>query len=814
MPYEIRNLCVYKLGDEKPIACHDTIEQAQAHLAALEANVEDAKMIKSYRHTGDAIKALGDNRIGGYLVRFTDASNPDLQGEFFTKETDFWFERGYPVKGSRTLFEHGLDDFVKVMPIGLIDLMREDDIGLYVEARLNDRADYERMLKDMRNRKALNLSDSEIGHKAELAVKAINAIVDTGKIGWSSGALPQSVIVENKHIKSWAIIEGSLTFTPAEPNGTEIAPIKSALEQLQDFLSIPPAPPAKEDTSPIEREAETVAKSSTTPINSKQGIKNMDAIAFLNQLVTMLQEFLAGAGAAPEEAMAMANEVVDELKAETPVDEQAKAMDEELVKAKMASAIAKAETKLAKRATLMQTAKSESQKALEAWKAKQPINPDTPQGLPKFVGNQTPRVSVSENLKYAHLTPLEAAMVWKMSVAASGLGIRGFEGRKATDFVSEEFYKTAMHKMISLTDRAQLSRPHEDLEVKSMMPFKANELNASDITGQGLEWLGYAYDSQVWEAARNNYVYKTMMERGMLEKPVAQGEKGVYVPIESDDLVVNGGTEANSVDSTGRPETVYRIQPQTTSTVLVQPGTFRTATAYTFTLQEDSFVDMAQEANRKIRIALEENIEKAFINADSTTTANTNINLIDGTPTANGLSRDYYLEFDGLRKSPLVTSTTQSTPGTTLSFDNYANTWALLGSTIAPRKDKIFFLIDFSTFQASIKLLPRLTKDVAGEEAALFTGEMNSLWGIPVLMSGFLALSNTAGKISATAGNNTKGQILAVYAPYWAFVFKRNITIEMERIPNSESFAFYGSMRFALKRRSALAASITYGLTV
>jgi hypothetical protein len=796
-------------------------------------NPDTGKIEYSSVHSmkGDVVKKLKINRVGGYMNVYTDEKDRDLHHEFFDKNTDFMDEFGWSMVGKPILINHGMDEAFKSMHVGVFDFETEDEVGRYVEGRLFEQEEYEEMLSKYSQRKGLNWTPDEIKRRAALAHKTVQAFFSTGKAHWSSGALPQEVEVnpDNGHVERWPRIEGSATLTPAEPDGTEIttkslapefeASLKAAFELLDAVLNehlLLPAHPSKE-AQPIENEADKSVTQQDNPESTpSKGKNNMDAMAFLNQLATMLAEFIAGAGEQPEAAVAMADEVVDEMKAEAealPEEEKAKAMDEELVKAWMGKAIAKTEAKLAKKQALATVAKSEAQKALDAWKAKQPVSEEAARGLPRYTGGNG-RVQVGDNLKYAHLTAQEMAMVWKMSVAASGLGVRGLQGRNATEFVSEEFYKAAMHKMVAQTERAPLSRSHEDLEVKSAMPFKANELNASDITGQGLEWLGYAYDSQVWEAARNNLVYKEMLARGMIEKPVAQGEKGAYVPIESDDLPVYGGVEGNSVDSTGRPEVVYKVTPQTTSTVLVTPGTFRTATAYTFTLGEDSFVDMAQEANRKVRIALEENIEKAMINADSDASANTNINKIDGTPTSTGLTKDYYLEFDGLRKSPLVTSTSQSVAGTTLSFDNYANTWALLGSTIAPRKENIFFLIDFSTFQASIKLLPRLTKDVAGDEAALFTGEMNNLWGIPVLMSGFLAKSNTAGKISVTAGNNTKGQILAVYAPYWAFVFKRALTIEMQRSPDSESFEFYGSMRFALKRRSALAAAMTYGLTV
>src|SRR6185503_16813222 len=41
---------------------------------------------------GDSIKALGDGRIGGWAVVFSDADNPDLTNDWFDGNTDFFFE--------------------------------------------------------------------------------------------------------------------------------------------------------------------------------------------------------------------------------------------------------------------------------------------------------------------------------------------------------------------------------------------------------------------------------------------------------------------------------------------------------------------------------------------------------------------------------------------------------------------------------------------------------------------------------------------------------------------------------------------------
>lgn len=782
---------------------------------------------------GQKIKRVNVKRVGGYLNVYTSEDDRDLHEEWFSKNTDFQDELGWKMVGKPILINHALDGVFKSMAVGVFDFENEDDVGRYVEGALYEQKDYEDMLRSMRERGKINLDDETIVRKAALAYKTVDAFFSTGKVHWSSGALPQAVSVnsENGHIDTWPRIEGSGTMTPAEPDGTEVLikgvvpnyeyTLKSAFEELDAFLlynkSIQTAKTqgAKEPNGAKES---SVTRADVDNENTQaQGSKEMDENAIRDIIRMVIEEMRAGDGA--EEVSPQEDEVMRgiEEKAADVVEDPEQTDEQKSVRiAELAAdyVVKKLEATRKQQEAIRNAAKAR----VGAYNASLPVANDAYLPAAKHNGNGAVQaIQVGEPLKYAHLSATDMAMAWKIATAASPFGKlpTGLQGRKATDFVSEEFYRAAVHKMAAQVENTRFSRAEDSLYVKSAMPFKANELDASDITGQGLEYLGNVYDTMVWETARNNRIYQLMLGRGMMEKPVPQGMKNAVVPIEGNDPSVYGGVEGNSTDATGRPEVVYKITPQTTSTVTITPGTFRTATAYTFELGEDSFVDMAAEANRKVNLALEEHIEKAMINGDTETAASTNINDIAGTPTSTGLTRDYFLEFNGLRKSPLVTSTAYSRDGGALAVDDYRKTWALLGSTIAPRKDKIFFLIDFSTFQASLDLLPKLTRDVAGNDASLFTGEFENLWGIPIYMSGFLALSNSAGKIDLdTPGNNTKGQILAVYAPYWAFVFKRNITIEMQRSPDSETFEFYGSMRFSLTRRSAAAAAISYDLTV
>ncbi|MBN1964197.1 MAG: phage major capsid protein [Anaerolineae bacterium] len=151
-----------------------------------------------------AAKALNDSgRIGGYLVVWGDDSRRDLQGEYFTPDTDLgldWYPRR-PV-----LYHHGLDESLGPALIGQIEALRPDDTGLWVEAQLN-----------LRDRWA----------------QAVLDLVRRGALGWSSGSLPHLVEIEaGGCIRRWPVVEGSLTPTPAEPRYTDAVAVKAAFEVL------------------------------------------------------------------------------------------------------------------------------------------------------------------------------------------------------------------------------------------------------------------------------------------------------------------------------------------------------------------------------------------------------------------------------------------------------------------------------------------------------------------------------------------------------------------------------------------------------
>ena len=180
-------------------------------------------------------------RVGGYLVVWGNPGERDLQGEYFTPETELGLS-WYPQRP--VLYQHGLDGALKAAVIGSMDTLVKDETGVWAEAQL-----------DLRQRWA----------------RAVQRLIEKGVLGWSSGSLAHLVeVADDGHIRRWPIVEGSLTPTPAQPRRSDARTIKSAWETLgldSTLLEAPTQQPASQsfteeqgENMPNENESTAVAR--------------------------------------------------------------------------------------------------------------------------------------------------------------------------------------------------------------------------------------------------------------------------------------------------------------------------------------------------------------------------------------------------------------------------------------------------------------------------------------------------------------------------------------------------------------------------
>jgi HK97 family phage major capsid protein len=206
-----------KVGARHSRSDQEMLQQVHDHAVALGAICPppEAEAEKTLVAFGGEVKSLGDGRFGGYLVRFSTAKDPDLVGDFFTKDTDFG-----DATETDVYYHHGLDPVIGKRKLTTVKAkLKKDDVGIWMEGELAKRDEYEKAIGLMVDGKKMGLSSGTAAHLVERE--------PAGKAHW---------------IKSWPLgLDGSLTPTPAEPrNG--VLPLKSYVAQIAPAQAGQPAP--------------------------------------------------------------------------------------------------------------------------------------------------------------------------------------------------------------------------------------------------------------------------------------------------------------------------------------------------------------------------------------------------------------------------------------------------------------------------------------------------------------------------------------------------------------------------------------------
>ena len=195
-----------------------------------------------------AVKALGDGKIGGFGIRYTDAKHKDLQGDYFTPDSNLWLEH-YPEVP--LLYQHGMDDTLDTRVIGKAVAQPKDE-GVWYEAQLNLRDEYENLIYEL---------------------------AKAGKLGYSSGSISHLVRREpDGKLAQWPVVEMTLTPNPAAgPHLTSVGAVRSAFKSIGLEITLPGGEQmGKEATK--EQETVTRVATETAPETKAAPAIDMEAI--------------------------------------------------------------------------------------------------------------------------------------------------------------------------------------------------------------------------------------------------------------------------------------------------------------------------------------------------------------------------------------------------------------------------------------------------------------------------------------------------------------------------------------------------------
>ena len=718
---------------------------------------------------GSAIKSLGNGRVGGYLVAF---GGKDLEGDYFTPDTQFcldWY-------GQRpVLYHHGFDKTLKAAAIGTIDTIRADEVGLWAEAQLDLHNQY---------------------------VMAVQELIGKGVLGWSSGAMPQAVERDyDGRIKSWPIIEGSLTPTPAEYQRTRVTTLKAYLASLEESSGTTKAGDAGQDAAGDDQQPQTESQ----PQQTEKGTKQMND----QMLAALIQAVAEALGMQLNEGDLTA--LVDKVKPIYAQYEQQEDAAEGVPPGKSDGQQPNPDEQ-----DITQKAIRDPQFLQAVAEVVRGVKKPTPQaikdtvkatiastpGQSKVGGFQAPgfgrgsRITVST--KYADLDHEDMAY---LATFMKGIAKANGEQYQPTT----EFMREMADKASKAAGQGVRFAPSV---IKSINAIKSNELDTSTQSGYGDEWVPDLWLNQLWERTRlDNVVAAQFAQISMPSNPYE-------LPIESTDPTVYKVPETSdeshlTISGAGNPIPDSKLA---TGKVTLTADKLALRVGYSMESDEDAIIPFAAQLRKQGQRALEDAIDNVYLNADNT--ASGNVNYDGGTP---GGTEKYYVAFKGIIYTALVSNS----GGNATDMGNIAPTLAYIRATrakllsaYAARPQDLVIFCDFPTYMKLLSLPELLTVDKYGTNATVVTGEVGKIDNIPVLVSNEMALASSNGKVSSTGGNNTRGRLVIASKPQFYGGYRRKISVVTEYLSYYDSYQMTATVRPAFINRDVYCAAILYNIAV
>ena len=720
--------------------------------------------------TNEQMDERDDGAIGGgglvphaLAVKVVDAEQRIIEGYAATWDEDFEGETFDPsafdsglerfMKRPVLLYQHGRNPDFGINPIGQILKARVDEVGLWVQAQI---------------------------YKGDRLADRVWNLVKQGVRHFSVGALQRAVRKIGSRIMEWKLAEISVEPFAANPSARfEI--VKSLELEYAKALGFDveaedaEQEPAEVAQPPIEAtetdEATNVADTKGVTLADSQQPQTTEAIPM------------------SEETKAPA--------VETP-------NIEEMVGKAVAKALADAEDARTKR----ETAALAEKERIDALIAK-----GIEEGMAAKVVNRKIRFSTDDGVEVKSIGdmygPYDGVPSFDMAL--------GHEVMKAAGQpISEQYLRGMTGKAVNELRKGQLLtkstdecffRSSEDQQLARMLT-KADELMGSDVASAGNDWVPVYYSRELFPLIRNeakvlNLFRQVEVVGETLTFPLQTGAATWYKTAQMDDAVDMSWNTATNTS---------RVAKVATSNMSLTPSKLSALSAWTGELDEQSLVPMLPFLRQEFVNSGRDVMDELLISGDVQTS---NANISDN---GNGsISTSWrILTLDGLRKEPIITTAANSRDGGTLTAEDFLLTKKLMGTAGAYALDpgKLVWIIDPGLYWKLQSLGEALTLDKFGPGFTFGSGVIERIFGSPVIVSDQYGLTDTAGKIHTTVGNNVKGSFMCVRPDQMLVGFGRRLKIEVERKAMADAWYIVAHMSLAFDMATAEACALTYHVTV
>lgn len=330
---------------------------------------------------------------------------------------------------------------------------------------------------------------------------------------------------------------------------------------------------------------------------------------------------------------------------------------------------------------------------------------------------------------------------------------------------------------------------------------QAQKAMDSAESGFGQQLIGAQYVRDLWEAARADSRVFALLNTFEMTDPSA------YLPVEADlpeMLFVGETTTANG--------TPYATSKTGSQRVQVDARKFVIHQQWSGELEEDSIIPFVPFLRRQAGLAIAHYSDSVVLNGDTTNAGTGNINLDDADPA----DTKHYLAFDGIRHAALVDNTNNAkdvagaityrellqTPRAHMLDRTHLMDW---GHPMNP--EDLVYLADPETADAAALLDEVITVDKFGPNATILRGQLARIGQHPLIPSIAVSKTEADGKVSNTAANNTKGQVVVFNRRGCVVGWRRRVKLEVDRDIRADQNVLVYSLRLGFGRFSPTGAA-------
>lgn len=213
------------------------------------------------------------------------------------------------------------------------------------------------------------------------------------------------------------------------------------------------------------------------------------------------------------------------------------------------------------------------------------------------------------------------------------------------------------------------------------------------------------------------------------------------------------------------------------------------AAKVSFTTQRiKTLIGVTDQADIESITAIVDLVKKELARSLARATENAIIMGDTTTATANSVLK----AFDGVLKMAVDAGNTFDNGGGVITAANIANTRATLGIYGVMASD-LAIVAPVNSAYAMLQFPEVLTIDKYGVNATILKGEIGKLWGMPIIVTDFIATNlDASGKVDTTTTPGTKTAVLIVNKNYLAVADRGSASLETERKAVSSTTLYVG----------------------